>query len=100
MNAPIFLEADLVEIMEELQSSLEKKVNRSILKDDFSSRADWSIFISIAPMLLDWSNETSWVFPTLKQQATSCPNPQCLIDQIQVQKPILVVGTNQMPNHT
>ena len=31
----------------------------SILKDDFSSKTDPSIFTSIAPVLLDQSNETS-----------------------------------------
>ena len=25
---------------------------------------------------------------------------QCLVDQIQVQKPILIVATDQIPNHT
>ena len=44
------------------------------LKDDFSSRTDPSISTSTPPMLLDWSNETSWVFPTLK--STSCFLPQ------------------------
>ena len=34
------------------------------------------------------------------QQATSYPSPQHLIDQIQVQKPIEVVATDQMPDHT
>ena len=34
------------------------------------------------------------------QQSTSYPSPQCLIDQIQVQKPIQVVVTDQMPDHT
>ena len=38
---------------------LEKKVNPSILKDDFFSRTDPLIFTSIAPVLLDRSNETS-----------------------------------------
>ena len=33
------------------------------------------------------------------QQATSYPNPQCLVGQIQVQKPILVFVTDQMPDH-
>ena len=28
------------------------------------------------------------------------PSQQCLVDQIQVQKPILVAATDQMPNHT
>ena len=44
----------------------EKKVNPSILKDDFSSTTDPSIFTSIAPVLLDRPNKTSWVFPALK----------------------------------
>ena len=36
------------------------KVNNSILKDDFFfSRTDPSIFTSIAPVVLDQSNETS-----------------------------------------
>ena len=35
------------------------------------------------------------------QQATSCPNlHECLVYQIQFQKPILVVATDQMPGHT
>ena len=32
-------------------------------------------------------------------QATSCPSPQCLVDQSQVQKPILFIATDQMPDH-
>ena len=36
----------------------------------------------------------------LNQQATSYPSPHCLVNQIQVQKPIQVVCTNQMSNHT
>ena len=34
------------------------------------------------------------------QQATSYTSPQCLVDQIQVQKSIQVVATDQMPDHT
>ena len=49
------------------QSNLEKKVNPSILKDDFSSRADPSIFISMTTVIWDQSNETSWIFPALTQ---------------------------------
>ena len=60
IKSPILLEAALgIEIMLELQSNLEEKVNPSILKDDFSSRTDPFIFTSIALMLLEWSNETS-----------------------------------------
>ena len=39
------------------------------------------------------------IFKHWNQQATSCSGPQCLVDQIQVQKPILVVATDQMPHH-
>ena len=72
------------------QYTLEEKDNSSILKDYFSSRTDQSIFTSIASVSLDQSNKTSWVFPLLNQQATSCLSPKCLIDQIHVEKPILV----------
>ena len=37
----------------------EEKVNPNILKDDFSSSTDPSIYTSIAPVLLDQPNETS-----------------------------------------
>ena len=60
LKAPIFLEAvSAIEIMQEPQSNLEEKVNPSILKDDFSSKTDPSIFTSIRPLLLDQSNKTS-----------------------------------------
>ena len=36
-------------------------------------------------------------FQHWNQQVTSCTTPQCLINQIQVQKPIKFVATNQMP---
>ena len=42
----------------------------------------------------------SSVFPELKKQANSCPSQQCMIRQIQVQKPTLVIATNQMPFYT
>ena len=58
IKALIFLEAVLaIKIMYEPQSNLEKKDKPSILKDDFSSRTAPSIFTSIAPLLLDWSNK-------------------------------------------
>ena len=72
----------------------EENVNPTILKDDFSSSADPFIFTSIESLLLHQSNETSW-----NQQATSYPSPQCLVDRIQVQKPIQVVATHQIPDH-
>ena len=39
--------------------NLKEKVNPSILKDGFSSKIEPTVFTSIAPVLLDWSNETS-----------------------------------------
>ena len=60
IEAAILLEVVLaIEAMQDPQSNLEKKDNPSILKDDLSSRTDPSIFTLIAPVLLDWSNETS-----------------------------------------
>ena len=38
----------------------QEKVNPSILKNDFSSRTDPSIFTSIAPMLFDWLYKTKF----------------------------------------
>ena len=47
--------------MEELQSKLEEKINpSSILNDDFFLRAEPFIFTSLTPVLLDWSEETSF----------------------------------------
>ena len=44
-------------------------------------------------------NQLSQFFQDWDQQAISCPSPHCLVDQIQVQEPILVVATDQMPDH-
>ena len=55
IKAPILA----IEIKQKPQSNLEEKVNPSIVKDYFSSRADPSIFTTIKPVLLDRSNETS-----------------------------------------
>ena len=102
IKAPILLQAVLaIEIIKEPQSNLEEKVNPSILKDDFSSRIDPCIFTSIAPVLLVTGQiKTVGFFQHWNQQATSCPTTQCLVDQIQAQKQILVVVTDQMPDHT
>ena len=43
------------------------------LKYCFCSRTNSFIFTSIAPVLLDWSNETSWVFPALKSTSHVLP---------------------------
>ena len=45
--------------VQEPQFNLEESVNPSILKDAFSLRTDPSIFTSIAPVLLDWSDEAN-----------------------------------------
>ena len=37
------------------------------------------------------------IFQHWNQQATFYPSPQCLIDSIQVQKPILVAAIEKMP---
>ena len=39
-------------------------------------------------------------FQHWNQQAASYPSPQYFVNQIQVKKPILVVATDQMPDHT
>ena len=43
-----------------------EKNNPSILRDDFPSMKDPSIFTLIKPPLLEWSNDISSVFPALK----------------------------------
>ena len=47
----------------------------NILKDDFSSTTEPSIFTSIAPELLDQSNKTKWVFISLKSTSHFLPKP-------------------------
>ena len=47
------------EIASPVAKNLEEKVNPSILKDNFSSKTDPSIFTLIAPVLLDQLNVTS-----------------------------------------
>ena len=69
------VEADLIETIKEPQSNLEENVNPRILKDDFSSRTDPSIFTLITPVLLDRLDETSEVYPALKSSGSSCPSP-------------------------
>ena len=59
--------------MQESHSNLEEKVKTSILKYDFSSTGDPSIFRSIAPALLEQSNETSCVFPAVKSTSHFLP---------------------------
>ena len=54
-----------------VQSILDKKVNSSIFKDDFSSGP--FLFTSIAPELLDQSKETSCVFPALTSTSHFLP---------------------------
>ena len=47
-----------IEKMQKPKTNLEEKGSLNILKDDFFSRIDTSIFTSIAPELLDRSKKT------------------------------------------
>ena len=54
IKAPYFFKAVLaIELMQEPQSNLEENYSSGILKNDFSSRANPTIFKSITPQLLD-----------------------------------------------
>ena len=44
--------------------------------------------------------KTAEFYQHRNQETTSYPSSQCLVDQILVQKSILVVATDQMPDHT
>ena len=75
IKVPIFLEAVLaIEIMWESKLNLEE--NLWGLKRWFllKSRPSYFNIIAIAPVILDWSNKTSWVFKHWNQNATSCPS--------------------------
>ena len=78
--------------MQEPQSNLEKKGNPTILKKDFSLRTDPFIFTSIAPVFLDQPNKTG--------TEINKPHPSHKPYQTEVQKPILIVATDQTPDHT
>ena len=98
LKAPIFLEAvSAIETMYDLQPNLEEKDNLSISKDYFSPRTDPSIFTSIAPVLSDQSNETSWVFPVLKSKSHFLPQfiVSCRPDSSSAVKSS-IAKTNQM----
>ena len=85
--APISLEVALAIN----QSNLDEKANPSILKDDLSTWIDPSIFTS---------KQNQFSFSSTEINKPVFAPVQCLIDQIQVQMPILVVATDQMPDHT
>ena len=57
-----------------------RETQPSILNNDFCSRTGPSTFTSIAPVLLDWSDKISWVFPALK--STSYFLPQSIVFHI------------------
>ena len=85
--------------MEEPQSNLEEKVNPIILiKDEFFSRTDPSIFTSISPVFFRLAKE-NWLSFFSNEINKLLPSPQYLVGQIQVQTPILVVATDQMSDH-
>ena len=86
--------------MQEPQSNLEEKASPSILKDDYSSRLDPSIFTSVAPALLDQSNETSWVFPAMNSTSHYLPQSTLSFRSDSSSEAILVVATARVPDHT
>ena len=87
------------DVIASIQSSRESQPN--ISTEDFSSRTDPTTFTSIAPVLyLTIQKKPVEFFQHWTQQAASCPSPQCLKNQIQVQKSILVAATYQIPDHT
>ena len=65
-----------------------EKNNPSILKHDFCSRTD--------PCYETGQTKQVEFFQLWNQHATCCTSPQCLVAQIHVQRPTLVVATNQM----
>ena len=99
-NIPFFLEAVLAIENVRVKSDLQEKDKFSILKDDFFSRTDPSIFISTATVTLDLSNETGWLFLALKPTSHFLLQSPVSCNQIQVQKQILAVATYQMPDQT
>ena len=76
--------------------NLEDKANLSILKDDFSSKQDSSIF-KINSNQVFWM--TQWnklhIFELQNQHPLSYPNPRSCKGHIQFQKPTQTVATNQ-----
>ena len=73
IKASIFLEVVLAIEVIRAPIQFRKDRQRQHLKRCFFWRTDPSIFTSIAPVLLDWSNETSWVFPVLKSTSHLLP---------------------------
>ena len=88
-----------IEIMSEPQSNLEEKVNHSFSKDYFSSRRTHPFSNQQHQCYQTGQAKPVEFFQHSNQQGTSCLNPQCLTNQIQVQKPVLVIAVDQMPDH-
>ena len=67
-----------------------------VIKDQFCGYFCWKTHKSFLKNYVE-PGQTKSVefFQHWNQQVTSCPRPQCLADQIQVQKPIQVVVTDQ-----
>ena len=87
---------------------LRRESQPSTFKDDFPLRIDPSIFTLIVPVLLDQSNETSWVFPALKSKSTVIrfkfrnqfellPQIICLIT-LRVDSSIIIIDSNIADN--
>ena len=80
----------------EIQSKLRrKKLHRTNQGSDFLGGTNSFIFTLIAPVIrLVKSNQLR--FSSIEINKPFHALVQCLVDQIQVQKPILVVATDQM----
>ena len=58
------------------------------------------VVLAIDIMQEPQTNLEEKVNPSILKQSHFCTSTQCLVDQIEVQKPILVVTTDQMPDQT
>ena len=87
--------------MWEPQSNAEEKDNATIKIWFFLK--NWHICFNInSTSVIKSINQTKSIeiLQHWNQQDTSCPSPQYLVDQIQVQKPILAFVADQMSDHT
>ena len=53
-----------------------------------------------SPMILTGQTKTNWAFPAMKWTSLFLPQSKVSLGQIQVQKPTLVVATDQISDQT
>ena len=75
-----------------------RKSTPCIFEDDFSSMTGPIHFHINSTNVIRPVKQNQLIFSS--RQVTSCLTPQYLVDQIQVQKSIVVAATDQMPVHT